>query len=231
MKEKDIEDIVSVAEEFGVPLETDIAKKAPSQKRRRSAISLTVPEYATACEMFESGEFTAEEIAEHFDVETSTLKRRFTGSGLRAGSVPSADVRARAREALNFNPFEVAEMVRASRERTFNLMNAAENQVAMMLTNATKNKVPIGTYKDDLKALKDFVAIVESASLCKMRVLGVSKDFDFDGEEGLPSLVIEGMTEEEVIQARSNAEMDDLQLAQLEAEAEMNEVEDINDDD
>jgi hypothetical protein len=197
-------------------------------RKYRPASKMTKEEFATACVLWESGDFSSEVIAEQFLVYQKSLEGRFLQAGSKRSNIekfkPAADLKEKAKEIMQFDGFDVAVKIGETRKRTYSLYQAAESQAVSIVTQAAKEGSSIAKYKEDFKALKDFVSVIQMTSEGKMKLLGVTSDYSFSDENSLPILTIAKMTDEEIERAINSTEMSDSDFSVIDSMQEIDEI-------
>jgi hypothetical protein len=197
-------------------------------RKYRPASKMTKEEFATACVLWESGDFSAEILSEQFLVYQKSLEGRFLQAGSKRSNVekfkPEANLKEKAKEIMQFDGFDAAIKIGETRKRTYSLYQAAENQAASIISQAVKEGSSIAKYKEDFKALKDFVSVVQMTSEGKMKLLGVTSDYNFSDENSLPILTIAKMTDAEIENAINSTEMNDFDFSVIETMQEIDQI-------
>jgi len=168
-------------------------------------------EFAEAREAYELGTETLGDLAERYGVSRQALSKRFKAAGVKKGSraheiaaaAGAAAKTATATAAATAERFadKRAEWIEETRLEAVSSLRQVRLIARKVVSDALKSGAPVASAEDDLKAVQRFNKI-----LCDnlQITLGILKADEHVDEDDLPSLRIEDLTPEEILQHHKN---------------------------
>lgn len=190
---------------------------------------LTIEQWAEAGSLYESGNYSLEDLKARFGVSKQTLCKRFKKMGIEKGSLKDHHVmRAKAviDQGIQTEAQEIADRVRQSRDFHWKALQVVSKQVITTIVNNEKAGRPASYIADDLKALSEAAKALKTIREEKWNVLGAHL---FENQEAtMPELVIRTFTPEQIeeIKSRGFDESDDIDV-QDEDLADLDDSEDV----
>ncbi|MCG5512848.1 hypothetical protein [Ectothiorhodospira shaposhnikovii] len=191
------------------------APRKPGSSSRR----LGEADWIEAATLWESGNYTLEDLSNRFGISKEALSKGFKKRGSEKGAkskeyaekVKAAIGRAAEEEALIH-----AQRVMETREKSYEWIMALTKMAMSEAVSAAKARVPIATKLDNLKAIEKAMNVVSTGSNELFRVLNIKPD-DI-GDDQLPELTISEMTADEIaaVQRAASGDDEDLDLSDLE---------------
>ncbi len=190
---------------------------APETEDDGKSKRLNGREYARAKTMYQSGEYSLQEISNEVGVSASALAKRFKRDGVTKGSDATRVSAAVKRAIEKTSAAQAEELAQAAHDLKMQALKAirlfnhkAYNDVA---TSIRDNK-PLAEKLNDLKALETASKVIGANYSTGARILGLDKEIDIGDQ--LPELQIQIMTENDVQELRERQEREE-----LEAESEL----------
>lgn len=190
----------------------------PDDHERRKARRLTEPEKAEIREKYELGVRRMTELAEDYKVTRQSLYLWFKKEGIVYGS-RAAEVAAAAAEKVKAEEVERFQELRPAwieetRIRAYKDMTSAVQLSKKVIADAVKGGKAIATVDDDLKAIHRWHRMLQQDAETK---LGIVLDADnMTGKDDLPTLPIQDMTVEDIIEHhRANGIEDEEELDEI----------------
>lgn len=160
---------------------------------------LTPKEWAKAEAMYESGEFTLDQIAEEFNVHTITVQRRMKSRGIEKGSRADA-VKRRMNEKMNKEIDEDAEIlkqrIKETKEEHYRLNKAIDGRITREIVMADQDGRHLATSINNVKTLKLIAETLKITRESRYTILGI--DVENGANDELPTLEVREMWEEEI---------------------------------
>lgn len=180
-------------------------KDNKTQRGKGSGKRLTPREYRTACQMWESGEYTLKNIAEHFGILPNGLSVRFRKDGIVKGAqaekhdkaVAASIEKDTARSAM-----ETRKLVSELQKNNLTWLDQITKRTLLIAAQASKENMPLGMFKDDVKVLKDMSDIISKNYGTAAQILRI--DEIAEAQEDLPTFSVHEMTAEDVEAIRQN---------------------------
>ncbi|EKA7384572.1 hypothetical protein OL309_004402 [Vibrio parahaemolyticus] len=145
-------------------------------------------QYNYACYLLQSGECsTAKEVAEIVDIPVATLRARFRKDGI------TKPITLRARD------LDDTESAKKLKTEYLNWFSALTKRALMFASESTTQKIPLGHFKDDLRALKDITDIANKNYATCSKILKVD---DVVENNELPEFRVVEMTASDVEEVR-----------------------------
>lgn len=190
-------------------VEEDIKTEVPGTSPARR---ISDAEFAEARELYELGKAGLSELAEAYGISRQALSRRFKDVGAKkavrahevaaaaaaaAKSAPSASTAA----ALERYADKRADWIEETRLEGVNALKQARLIARKTVADNLKAGHPMAAIDDDLKAIARFNKILVDNIGAALDILRANEHVD---EEDLPSLTIEDLTHEEILQHHKN---------------------------
>lgn len=160
---------------------------------------LTPKEWAKAETMYESGEFTLDQIADEFGVHTITVQRHMKSKGIEKGSRADA-VKRRLNEKMDKEIDEDAEVlkqrIKETKEEHYRLNKAIDGRLTREIVLTDQEGRQIASTINNVRALKLIAETLKITRENRYVILGV--DAEGSAEDELPTLEVREMWEEEI---------------------------------
>lgn len=167
----------------------------PPETERKGGKQLTPSDLAAIDEMWESGAYTLDAIAEQYLVHKVYLSRLLAKRGVKKGT-KSKELAAAATEKVKETLVDVhaKKMVRVAetKDEHYTFAQTLAKLTYQLVANQVKNKSSISAIRDDIRTIKDAMTAIAIARDERFRVLGLDKDED-TGDE-VPALIVTEMT-------------------------------------
>jgi len=160
---------------------------------------LNANDFEKAAKMWASGEYTLDELSEKFDITPAALHRRFKREGIEKGAakiaLQEAISQSMASEA-NKKAAQLIEMVSQVKELHLKGSQMLSRRLLYEINEATKKSKPLGSIRDDIRAIQDASKTLASNYQIAERVLRLNREETPD--EDIPELVVRRMTDSDV---------------------------------
>ena len=160
---------------------------------------LTPKEWAKAETMYESGEYTLDQIGEEFGVHTITVQRHMKSKGIEKGS-RADEVKRRLSDKMDKEIDEDAEIlkqrIKETKEEHYRLNKAVDGRITREIVLADQDGRQIATSINNFKALKLVAETLKITRENRYTILGLDAENGADDE--LPTLEVREMWEEEI---------------------------------
>ncbi len=194
---------------------------------------LTPKEWAKAESLYESGEYTLDQIAEEFGVHAITVHRHMKAHGVEKGA-KAADVKGavsdKIREEAEKDASIIAQRIQETKEEHYRLNQAIDKRIVREVVTAESEGRSVAASMNVIKTLKLMAETLKITRENRYTVLGITNDDVTDDE--LPALEVREMLDEEVEeirdkQARQAVEMGILQDEQDDDIVEIGDLDDV----
>lgn len=187
---------------------------APATKKK----PLTPKEWAKIDALWESGEVTYADLIKRFDRNLSTFERHFRKHGIKKGA---ARERIKDRVSKELESAEVSEAqvmakrIRETKEEHYRMATALGRLTWAEILEAKKNKVPMATALNNLKALNAAIVNLKVVREERYAVLGLDRDDAVDPDQ-IPELIISELTEDQIkaLRERDHTEVEGAPVVQ-----------------
>jgi hypothetical protein len=155
--------------------------------------------------MWASGEYTLDELSEKFDITPAALHRRFKREGIEKGSAKKQlqqAINQSMESKANEKAAELIEMASQVKELHLKGSQMLSRRLLYEINEATKNKKPLASIRDDIRAIQDASKTLASNYQIAEKVLHLDREETPDDE--IPDLVVRRMTDEDVQRMRDN---------------------------
>lgn len=160
---------------------------------------LTPREWAKAEAMYESGDFTLDQIADEFKVHTITVQRHMKSKGVEKGSRAN-EVKKRVADKLDAEVDADAEIlkqrIKETKEEHYRLNKAIDSRITREIVLSEQEGRTIASTINSVKTLKLMAETLKITRENRYTILGVDADNGADDE--LPTLEVREMWEEEI---------------------------------
>ena len=170
-----------------------------AEKKRLSA-----KDWIKAEAMYESGDYSLEQIAETFSVHKLTVQRHMKSKGIEKGAAAKRlkeKIDARAEEAAEEEVDETTRRIQEVKERHFMLNTTIDKKITKELIEAEREGRPISTAHNNLKSYKLMAETLKITRSNEYEILGITDDL---ADDELPDLEIRDMLEEEIAEMRGD---------------------------
>lgn len=197
---------------------------APASAPRK----LTEAEWTEAKTLYELGRATKADLARKFNVTRQAIHAGLEARGAVYGS-KSAVVAEATIDASKSDAQRRVEEVQAMREKQRKLIETTQQLAAKQMMDAIRDGVPIHSRANDIKALKNLMAIFAAGRAELWEIYGLNDDKDA-GEE-LPEFAVSEYTEEDLalIHAKQTGGDADAMLEELQRQVEEGGGDDLSD--
>lgn len=180
-------------------------KKDKPKNGKGKGKRLTPREYRTACQMWESGEYTLKKIAEHFGILPNGLSVRFRKDGIVKGAQAEKHdkaVAASIQKDTAKSAMETRKVVAELQQNNLTWLDQITKRTLLIAAQASKDNVPLGMFKDDVKVLKDMSDIISKNYGTAAQILRI--DEIAEAQEDLPTFKVHEMTADDVEEIRQS---------------------------
>lgn len=184
---------------------------------------MTPKEWAKAEAMYESGEFTLEQIGEEFKVHVVTVQRHMKSAGVEKGS-RAEEVKRRVADKMDAEIDADAEVlsqrIKETKEEHYRLNKVVDNRMLREFVLAEQEGRQFATAANNIKVLNMVAATLKITRENRYAILGIDADSGMDDE--LPTLEVREMWEEEIetIRNKQTEQANEMGLGEDETEAE-----------
>jgi hypothetical protein len=161
---------------------------------------LTDVQWAEACELYETDKMGLAQIADKFAVSRQNLHRRFKENSIVRGSRVAADKFAEQQATIRYAD-KRASWIEETRLQGFAALKQAQILARKTVVDAVKATKSMESIDDDLKAIQRFNKILCDNISATLSLLESDKFVD---EENLPTLIIEDLTDEDILNHHRN---------------------------
>lgn len=175
-------------------------EKSPEKKRR-----LTPKQWAEAETLWEHGEATLSSIAKRFGVGESAVSLHMKRKGIVRGSKAEEHkkrVAAEVSKAAVDDATVIAGRIRETKEEHYKMAAGIAKLAWAEILKAKQDNAPVSVATNNLKALDTAMNVMAKARTERYAVLGLDRD-DFVDEGGLPELLIQELTADQIEALRS----------------------------
>ncbi|EJL8716159.1 hypothetical protein N7I40_004108 [Vibrio parahaemolyticus] len=168
-----------------------------SEKKRMSA-----KDWIKAEAMYESGDYSLEQIAEQFGVHKITVQRHMKSKGIEKGAAAKRikeKVEKRLEEAAEAEIDVTTQRIQEVKERHYTLNTTIDKKITREIIEAEKDGRPISTAHANIKTLKLAAETLRITRGNEYDILGVT---DEPGDDDLPTLEVREMLEDEIAEIR-----------------------------
>lgn len=179
---------------------------------------MTPKQWREAEAMWESGDFTYDDLVKKFGKSVSTFERHFKKHGIVKGSKAAA-TKKKVEEKLAAAAVDeatiLAARIKETKEEHYKMASAIGKLTWNEILKTKQDGVPIATALNNIKTLDAALSVISKARTEKWAVLGLDKPDAVDPDE-LPELLIGELTEEQIreLRERDDAGIDDLPTVQ-----------------
>ncbi|MFZ3466409.1 hypothetical protein [Vibrio harveyi] len=147
--------------------------------------------YEEACHLYQSGECsTIQEVSEIVSISSSTLRRKFSEDGIKKPtSLKASDLD------------DSSDQGKKLKAGYLNSLNAITRRALTLAQRSTAEKIPLGNFNDDLRALKLITDIINKNYATCAKILNVDEIVD---AEELPEFTVVEMTASDVEEVRQS---------------------------
>jgi predicted DNA binding protein len=160
---------------------------------------LTEEQFAEACEQYELGSAGVTDLADKYGVSRQALWKRFKNNGIKKGArleeIKRAAEEAEKKAAERFSTRR-ADWIEETRISGIQSLKQIRMLTQKTVIDAVKAKSALSTIDDDLKSLQRFNKIIIENLSKALDILNADEHVD---EDDLPSLVIEDLTDQEIL--------------------------------
>lgn len=205
------------------------------EKRRYTNIPVQTKRRIRA--MYETGEYTIAQVAEEVKLDKTIVENYLKNHGIEKGKRSEEIQRAAMSKAQSMAEQEatlVASRIRETKEEHYKMAMGLAKLTWQEVVQCKQSKQPLGSIKENLKALESASNTLAKCRGERWAVLGLDKDNV--GMDSVPELVLTELTADQIEQIRNFQEDDSLELAdeelnrQFAEENENNIVEEGEDD-
>ncbi|MGI1988700.1 hypothetical protein [Shewanella glacialipiscicola] len=172
-----------------------------TERKRR----LTPREWSGAVAMYESGEFTLEQISEKYSVHVVTVQRYMSKNGIEKGS-KSNSIKRKVEERLAEDAEEEVSLIvkrtQETKEEHYRICQAIDKRIARELITSGQDDKPISASINNLKALKIMAETLKITREARYTILGVTAESS--DVDDLPSLEVREMLDSEIKEIRDS---------------------------
>lgn len=164
---------------------------------------LTPTDWDKACQMWASGDFTLDELAERFDITPAALHRRLKNGGVEKGQAKEQLQKAMQQSIetkANQRAAELIEMATNVKELHLKGSQMLSKRLLYEINEATKKGRPLALIRDDIRAIQDAAKVLETNYRTAERVLRLDREETPDDE--IPDLVVRRMNDADVQRLR-----------------------------
>lgn len=184
------------------------------EKKPARGKHLTPKQWAEIERLWELGEVTLEMLEKRFKKDSSTFKRHFARHGIKRGSKKDehkAKVAEEVQKAVVDDVTIVAARIKETKEEHYKMAAGLAKLTWAEILKAKQDGLPVSTALNNLKALDAAMSVLTKARAERYAVLGLDRDDAID-EDGLPELVIQELTPEQVkeLRSRDDVGLDDM---------------------
>lgn len=148
-------------------------------------------DFSDACDLYETGEMGLVDLARKFGVSRQALSSRFKKNKVvrnsRQPAPPPAPIRYTDKR---------GEWIEETRIESYQALRQAAALARKIAAETVKNRSAFGTADDDLKAAQRFNKILVENTKARLELLEAG---DFTDEEDLPTLRVEDLTDQEIL--------------------------------
>ena len=163
---------------------------------------MTAKEWIKAEAMYESGDYSLEQLAKHFGVHKVTVQRHLSSKGIEKGARAKAikeAVEERIEKAVEEEVDITTQRIQEVKERHYMLNSTIDKKITREIIEAEKDGRPISTAHGVFKTLKLAAETLRLTKANQYEVLGVTDEL---GEDELPTLEVREMLDEEIAEIR-----------------------------
>lgn len=164
---------------------------------------LTPTEWDSASQMWASGDFTLDEIAERYDITPAALHRRFQKAGVEKGQAKETLQKAMQQSIESKANQKAAELIEmASQVKELHIKGAQMLSKRLMyeIKKATEDGRSLAMIRDDIRSIQDASKTLQTNYQTVERILHLDREETPDDE--IPELVVRRMTNEDVAELR-----------------------------
>ncbi|CDT52753.1 hypothetical protein VCR15J2_390018 [Vibrio coralliirubri] len=177
----------------------DKTTEKPKQKR------ISAKDYRAICIMWRSGDYTVKELATQFDVNETSLRKRFARDGIKKGEDAELHNKAVA-EVIQKDTVkqaeETRELILTTQKNHLAWLDGLSRRALLIAQQSAKDNVPLGSFKDDVQTLKGIADIVRGNYQTASQILRIDDISDL--EEDLPTFTVNEMTADDVEEIRES---------------------------
>ena len=180
--------------------EEDKTATAKSTRKR-----LSPKQWAEAEALWESGEFTLEDLSRKFGIAPNSIYVHMKKVGAEKGAKAAkhkAKVAEEVTKAATEEATILAARIRETKEDHYKMASGIAKLTWAEVLTAKQNNVPIATIANNVKALDGAMTVLAKARIERFAVLGLDKDHD-DDDDGLPELLISELTADQIEELRN----------------------------
>lgn len=177
------------------------------KKTKTSRKRMTPAEWGEAVALWESGEFTLQQISKKLSITKSHLSRKFKKEGVKKGDMfeeTKAAVEEETKSVSAEHALLLAKRVTETKEEHYQWSVAIGKMAMQVVAKARNDGHAISTASEDLKALNHLINIEQKVRSERYACLGLDKEDFVDGDD-LPDLPIQDLTGEEIEEIRNKA--------------------------
>jgi len=166
---------------------------------------LTPKQWAEAETLWSLGEVSLGDLAKKFGVSEPAISQHMKRNGIKKGSKAEAHkkkVSDEVAKAAIDDATVLAARIRETKEEHYKMATGIAKLAWGEILKARQENAPVSVAMNNLKALDTAMNVMTKARAERYAVLGLDKD-DFVDEEGLPELLIQELTADQIEQLRS----------------------------
>lgn len=199
----------------------DLEPEETEEEEANNGRRLTDAEKAEIRELFELGQMGTVELAKKFGITRQALSRWFKREGITKGS-RAHELQAAINKGVKNAVGQVAgqqviqqleryadkrlDWIEETRVTAIKDLKLTQQLAKKVVADAIKDKKPISTVDDDLKAIHRAQKILEQNADARLRILRSDNIVD---EDDLPKLIIEDLTADQLIEFHTNNGVED----------------------
>lgn len=181
----------------------------PKPKKKNKGWTISPAKRAEMERAWVEGRFaTVRDLAVHFGVpgDEANIKAHFTRKKLRRGQAVE-DYNRRVQEELDKKAAEdarvLAERINETREEHYKMAAGLAKLTWAEILKAKQDNAPFSAVRSNLQSLESAMKVLKMAREERFAVLGLDKEDSGDEEDGLPELVINELTPEQIAEMRA----------------------------
>lgn len=165
---------------------------------------LTSNDWEKACQMWASGNFTLDELAEQFEITPTALHRRFKRDGIEKGQAREQlqeAMRRSVEDKANERAAELIEIAAQAKELHLKGTQMLSKRLLYEIKVATESKRSLAAIRDDIRAIQDASKVLHTNYQTTERILRLDREEAPDDD--IPELRVRRMTDEDVQRLRA----------------------------
>ncbi|GAL22958.1 hypothetical protein JCM19235_1259 [Vibrio maritimus] len=177
---------------------------------------MTPKDWIRAEAMYESGDFSLEQIAKEFGVHKITIQRHMKSKGIEKGAAAKKikeAVEKRMEEAAAEEVDITAQRISEVKERHFTLASTIDKKITREIIEAEKEGRPIATAHNNIKTYKLMAETLKLTRDAEYQVLGITDEVN---DDELPTLEVREMLDDEIAEIRDGQKEQAKEMGMLE---------------